>query len=238
MSRALLTLLVILAGCSSAPTLPPQPPATVETTDYVEFRTHTEKMTFGTVVYTSPFPDVLFVDWPTADPLNRSREEWSRDSNYVYLDAYSGTTNGLRYPVYSYRTEINGAEVPSPKTGQIYMPRRITGPLTITVWGWIQANDGSFGKLWAWRATLTPMLNAPTPCGPDLDAIKQEETWWDSDGGWLWNPTPSAPFDKDNKPQAFTHSYVRENYMGKGIGQGWLLIENGNMVTCINQEKK
>jgi len=192
------------------------------------------------VIYTAVGIDKLYVDWETKDPAgNRAREEWRKDEQYIYLDAYSGTTNGQRYPIFSYRTEINGVEVPSPPVGQIYMPRWITGPTTITVWGYLNANDGSFGKYWVWRHTLTPMTGVKSACGGVArKALKQQEVWWDSGipgvpGGWLWNLNPSSPFNADNKPIPFTHQYTRTNYMGFDVGQAWMLYEYNKLITCI-----
>lgn len=233
-------------GFGCAPPAPPAPPPVsgmIDMLDYLPFRARVTPMRSAEpIIYSTPDADHLFVDWPTGEADgNRGREEWSKDKDYIYLDAYSGTKNGQRYPVFSYRTEINGVVVPNPTSGQIYVPTKIsaTEATTVTVWGYIVANDGSFGKLWAWRATFTPTKGVMTPCGGvKRDTVLQQEVWWDSDNGdkWQWaGDDATPPFDANGTPIPFTTAIGRSNYMAFDVGTAWIVYDKGTMLACVEE---
>jgi hypothetical protein len=131
--------------------------------------------------------------------------------------------------------------------GQPYAKHSVDGnPYTIRVWGNLYDHLGGFARRWFWQARYTLNIAVENSCwtgsGPKTrPALRQEEVWWDSSGGWIRGtgdlgvPT-NGPFVGSAtvvEPTGNGLVMLGSGYWGLGAGWLWQGTQPGGVNYCL-----
>ena len=184
------TIALVLVGCGGGGDSPTQSPTITPTViptdyrDYAPFRTSVVR-TFNQGQYSSLVisPSAIDVTWGPSTEEFRIRPYAGED--WVILDAYR--SDGHRWPIVSDRIQIDYGLgwVDLPPETNPYSPVIVSKPFTLRMWGVVAGERKFF-----WQHRITTSVLTYNSCWQGLGdstrlAIKQEEVWWDSDGGWV-----------------------------------------------------
>ena len=109
----------------------------------------------------------------------------------------------------------------------------------IRLWGNIY-NDGGLtvGRRFFWQHTVHPTQSTTNSCW-QVDSVStrlglyQEEAWWDSASGWMNPERGVGSMGANGEPDGVYLPYVRGQFVGKGVGVGWL--NTGAIEACMQQ---
>lgn len=161
-------------------------------------------------------PSVSHIQWraPGKAPIYwevfELKHNPATSTNWWFLTAFCSP--GICDPIATQRAtlEIGGQvfEIGRPEIqGHPYAPEFFTAPYTIRIWGW------SGPTTFHWRASMSMPSEVSNPLWLTTPqkarlAIRQDEAWWDGLNGW--------------EEGASDLSWSRFNYLGKGVGIGYI----------------
>jgi hypothetical protein len=195
--------------------------------------------------------DVTWGD-PNTWPTNASTEEWEIKQNcsggnaWVWVNAYRNDTIGARYPITTTRAtyyDINSGQLfditsggSCGTAGQPYAVYNVyNSPYILTVWGTVNGTTSFF-----WQEKITQYQTVTNTCwqGPGsntLTAIRQDEAWWDSSGGWAFGSSGSMS-PTTGQPDGVVVNYGRYQTIAKGVGYAWTLVQYNFAQGCLQSQ--
>jgi hypothetical protein len=113
----------------------------------------------------------------------------------------------------------SGLTVSLPCTkGHFYVPFLLPkDPFRIRNWGIIAGTEKFY-----WEAKFFPGEQATNPCwyqgSRTVEVMRQQEAWWDQNGGWVNNVQGTPAFDANGTPVRPVVAMAREATLAKGFG--------------------
>jgi len=146
------------------------------------------------------------IEWanPTSPNINPSVENWGVSGEYIVVKGYSlAAGTPPTYPAPATKAQIidiaSGTIVPIPVDGktQPYMPLILPkDPFRMQVWGIVSGVRKYF-----WQSDFTPGVTAVNPVYGSVEAIQQNDAWWDASGGFFRCTGKQSPYDASGNPQ-------------------------------------